>query len=394
MKNISVQFGSKKATVFVYTILLVFVSMIFASVILSENEFLYNTSKYFKNDYNLYSNIKNDSDILIKINENLNSNWSGFVDNISCPDLTSVTMSWIINTANIWTQIVNSWSIYCSWTYLWNNLKLYFNTWFTDIVSANFSGSTISITSWVWDTAFSDTDSTQIDFSSYNLSTIDLYDDDFNSDNYMITSTWNTSSWTYYPNSFQDDDIDWRKKIIWFVSENDWYKKIFWNSLKYKEIINNNTNNNDNLNIKIWEVTDWYLYLDIDSAAEIKLVEFDNNKFKNYFTLEPIKVYNDTLLTSSWYLQNNSWSLSLTGTITWDEFNFDFKNWNYVLFLKKSNSWSLVYNIIWVTSSGTWIYITPINDSYSDFIEYLWNEIIIDSEWSFVSEEKKIIFTK
>jgi hypothetical protein len=342
----------------------------------------------------LYSNIKSDGKILVDINREANSNGSWFIDNISCPSWTSISMSWTTNIWFIWSILVNSGSIYCEWFYQANSLKIYFNAWFTDFVQADYNGSVVWLTAGIWNSTFSDSDNTLIDFSSYTISTPDFYDDDFNSDNYMVTSTWNTSTWTYYLNSFQDDDVLWRKTLFWYVSPDFWFKKVFWNTDKISKIINQNTNNNDSLNVKIWDVNAWILYFDIDKPSEIKTVIFDKNIYNQTNELISLWVLNWTLWAWIWYLQNNAWVLSLSNTITWNEYNFDFINNDYAIFLKSTGTWTLLYKIIWETLSWSWIYITSIDDSDNNIVKYLWNEILISDTGVFIAKETEMIYKK
>lgn len=388
MKNI------KKGIVLIYVLFLVTLAVIFATILLNNNAFLFNITEYFDVDSKLYSNIKSDGKILVDINREFNSNGSWFIDNISCPSSTSITMSWTIFTDDIWTILVNSGSIYCEWTYQSSPLKLYFNTWFTDIIEANYNGFIVWVTTWIWNTPFSDPDNTIIDFSSYIITTPDLFDDDFNSDNYMVTSTWNTSTWTYYLNSFQDDDVLWRKTLFWYVSPDFWFKKVFWNTNKTSKIINDNSNNNDLLNIKIWDVSSWILHFDIDKPSEMKLVKFDKNKYNNYNELLSLWRLNWILSAWIWYLQNNTWVLSLSSSITWNEYLFDFINNDYAVFLKSTWTGTLLYKITWETDSWTWIYITPIDDSDNNIVKYLWNEILINDTGIFIAKEIEMIYAK
>lgn len=384
----------KKAIVLVYILFLVTITVIFATVLLSNNEYLFNISDVFETDSKLITNIDSDAKISIDLNRDLNSNWSWFIDNISCPSWTGVTMSWIVNTWSLSTTLVNSWSIYCEWYYLWDSVKLYFNTWFTDISLAEYKWFIVTLSWWLWVSPFWDTDSTLINFSSYNYHTPDWFDDNMNSDNYIVTSTWTTSTWTYYSSWYQDDDTLARRTLYWFVSLDFWFKKVFWNTSKSLKMIWDNSNNNDNINVKMWNVTSWYLYFDVDKNSGIKLVKFDKSRYNQTNELVIKESLSWSLLASIWYLQYNSGTLSLSGTITWNEYTFDFVNNDYAIFLKGTWTWTLLYNITGKTTTGSWIYINPINDSNKDYVKYLWNEIIIDSVWHYISKENELFFKK
>ncbi len=381
--------NTKKAVVLIYVLFLVMISVIFATILLNNNSYLFNINDYYEYESKLFSNIDNDSKISIDLNKQMNSNWDWFIDNISCPS-TNVSMSWGINNDDIWTILIYSWVVYCEWNYFWNSLKIYFNTWFTDFDKAEYLWNIITLSWWLWLSSFWDSDNTFIDFSSYDYFIPDWFDDNFNSDNYLVTSTWNI----YYPNFWQDDDVLARKTFYWFVSPYDWFKKVFWNTDKTIEIIDQNINNNDTLNIKIWDVVSWYLHFDVDNDFAIKLIKFDKTIYNNTKELSAVEIYSWELLSSTWYLQNNSWILSLSWWITWNEYNFDFSNNYYAIFLKSVWEVSLVYNITWKTNTGSWIYINPIDDSAEDIIKYIWNEIIIDNNWRYISKEIELFFEK
>lgn len=380
----------KKAVIFIYVLFLVTISIVFATILLSNSSYLFNITSYYNTSFLLLNNIKKDADILINVHKLKNSDWNWFIDNISCP-LNSITMSGNVNTDNIWSSLINSWwIIYCEWNYLWDSLKIYFNTWFTDLYQAEYKWSIVEIAWWLWLSNFLDSDNTNIDFSSYNYLIADWIDDNMNSDNYMVTSTWNI----YYDYNYEDNDVYARKNFHWFVSVDDWYKKVFWNTSKINDYINNNINNDDNLNVKIWNVNSWYLYFYVDKDFDIKLVKFNRNSYENLNELIVEQTFSWHLNSSEWYLQNNFWNLSLTWTITWNEYLFDFQNNDYAIFIKNVSTWSLIYEIKWETSSGSWIYITPIDDSDINVIKYLWNEILIDEDWRYISEKKELYFEK
>ncbi|MDP2091100.1 MAG: hypothetical protein Q8K30_05910 [Candidatus Gracilibacteria bacterium] len=384
----------KRAVVFIYVLFLVTISVIFATIILNNNSFLFNISDYFEVESKVLTNISNDSEISIKLHKDKNSNGSGFIDNIGCPTGTGVTMSGTINTDQIGTTLVSSGSIYCLGDYFGDELKIYFNTGFTDFSTAEYNGYLVTLSGGLGLSNFSDTDSTLIDFSGFNYNIGDGYDDNFNSDNYRVTSTGNTSTGVYYPNNWQDDDVVARKMFYGFISPSFGYKKVFWNTSKTNKIIDDNTNNNDSLNIKIGDTTSAYLYIDIDKSFDIKLVKFDRNSYNNFNELIIKEKLDGTSIANIGYLQNNGGVLSLSGNITGNEYDFDFTNNDYALFVKSTGTGTLIYNIRGESSTGTGIYINPIDDSNSNFFRYMGNEIIIDNNGKYISKETELFFTK
>lgn len=389
MKNI------KKGVVLIYVLFLVTLAVVFSTVLLSNNNYLFNITEHFDIESKLYSNINSDWKILVDITKRYNNNGNWFIDNVSCPEIGTVSMSWTTLKELIWTNLVFSWSqVYCEWIYNWNNLKLYFNEWFTDIPVADYNWSLVWITNWVWNNSFWDIDSTYIDFSGSSYLSWDWIDDDFNSDNYKVTSTWNILSWIYYPLDFVDDDNLGRKVLFGLVSPNFWYKKVFWNTSKVLKIIDKNTNNDDLFNIKLWDVTSGVLNFDIDNNSYVKILRFDKNSYDNTNELILLETLTWSLSAGIGYLQNNLWVLSLSVGITWNEHIFDFKNNNYAVFLKANSEKSLLYKIKWETTVWTWIYITPIDDSWELIIKYQWWEILLNSFWEIVAKENEIFYKK
>jgi hypothetical protein len=159
-------------------------------------------------------------------------------------------------------------------------------------------------------------------------------------------------------------------------------------------MINDNTNNNDSLNVKLWDVTSWYLHLDVDKNFDVKLAKFNKSSYTGTNELIVLQSLSWSSLAWSGYLQNNAGVLSLTWVISGSVYSFDFKNNDYALFLKSTWTGTLLYSITWKTSSGTWIYINPIDDSDPNVIRYLWNEILIDSNWRYMSKESELFFEK
>lgn len=231
--------------------------------------------------------------------------------------------------------------------------------------------------------SFSDTDKTFLTFSM-PTNVWDNYDDNFNSDNFKVNSTWSVN----YPWIYQDDDVFVRKNIFWFIYPEDDYKKIFWNNTRTSKYIDRNINNNDNLNIKIWNSSSWVLFFDLKWDYKMKILEIDKSLFNSNSEVKVLNKYDYVGLTSSWYLQRNG---SLNQIITWNELFFDFKNKDYALFLK-SNTWTLNYSFYW-QQSWTGLYINPIDDSYSNEIRYLWNDMIIEN-WIYKHKHKEIIYNK
>jgi hypothetical protein len=259
-----------------------------------------------------------------------------------------------------------------------------------------------STTSWWWANTrqwvrqFNDTDNTLISFDSTWVGWNDNIDDNFNSDDYKVGSTWSI----LYPGWFQDDDVIPRLTIFWDVRDSKVYQNIFWSNYKTNAFIDKNTNNNDGLNLKMWDITDWNLYLDFFSDSknikfDLKLYEFDHNAYKNDNTLLLNKSYEIKDLTmNSWFIQYGWGSLWLSTTRTVNTFPFDFKNKDYALFVINKLPSNLSYRITWESSTWTWLYINPIDDSLTWSIESLSNHMIIWDEKNFIWEQFIIVWNK
>jgi len=249
---------------------------------------------------------------------------------------------------------------------------------------------------WQWDREFNDSDSTLISFDETWTIWWDWYDDNFNSDDYKVTSTWSI----YYPGWFQDDDVIPRLTIFGDVRDSNTYQNIFWSNYETNVFIEKNTNNNDGLNLKMWDIEDANLYVDFFSDAEdirfdLKLYEFDRTAYENENTLLLKKSYKiDDLTMNSWFIQMYNWELWLSTTRTSNTMSFDFKNKDYALFVINKLDSNLSYRITWETSTWTWLYINPIDDSNTWTIESLSNHMIIWDEKNFIWEQFIVVWNK
>jgi hypothetical protein len=256
------------------------------------------------------------------------------------------------------------------------------------------------ISSWseeIWEAQSNFTDdNTYFSFTSDGISWNNWIDDDLNSDNYSVTSIWNI----YFPNDYQDDDVVPRLTVFGSIPVNDKYHHIYWNNYKTVEYLSGNINNNDALNVKMWDIDTAYMFLDTFNSVEqdfdLKILEFDRDIYKNEFTLLPINTNEGKNLTDYiWYIQKSStWSLSLSKETTWDEFEFDFKNKDYALFLKNNTTGTVSYHLSAETVTWTWIYINPIDDSWTGTVKILSNHIIIGGEKNFIWENFEVVWSK
>lgn len=382
-------FPSNKAMVLVYVLFLVNIAVVMWLVIYN-NSFIYsNNLDYQKTSKTLKLDIYKKANNLFTIADFYNSNWNWFTDDIWCP--WDVTMSWVTlrQSSMISNLSYQSWSIYCEGTYYSNPYYIYFNNSYSDFVSSYYEWDLVDVSSWVWISLFTN-DLTLITFSSWSSDNID---DDFDSDNYKVTSTWSTATWTYYPWSYQDDDVFHRKTIIWYIEPNSPYFNVFWNNPEVSSKIDSNSNNSDTLNQKLSQTSSWYLVLSTDSSSDLKVVEFNKDLYDNDKVLSAKAVYNWYDIIWNWYIILSSWELSLSPILTWNELDFDFVNNYYWVFLKNNTDVNLTYELSWESDSWTGVYIVPIDDSW-DFYSFLWNDIVIDSDSKYTYDQFEIMQSK
>ncbi len=375
-----------------YTLFLISIAMIMALVILNLSIEIFNNNEYQNIVRKLSNNIVYKADLAFKYNKLLNSNGSWFLDTTSCP--TSISMSGSISSGVVASTVgYSSWRLICSGTYsgtwfqiLWNNDYSAFSWAYfrgTSIVFA--TGATASGT-------FTDIDNTRMSFTTTWLGWIDNIDDNLNSDNYKVTST----GAVYYPNWGEDDDVLARKTIYFYLPPGGGYTNILWANTKYNDFIKNNANNTDTLNKVIWQVWSGHIFLDVDKNFSLKVVKFNKTKYNTYKELEPIEVFKSPQMFGRlWYIQNNGTvSTGWIDTKTWQEMIFDFINNDYAIFLSNYSTWTLFFNLKWFSTTGSGIYVSPINDSDVVIFKYLWNDMIMDSEGRYLSNQFEVINLK
>lgn len=250
---------------------------------------------------------------------------------------------------------------------------------------------------WQWERIFTDSDNTFISFTSNWIQWNDWIDDDLNSDNYKVTSIWNI----YFPNNYQDDDVVPRKTIFWSINPESSYQHVYWNNYKTIKVIDDNTNNDDILNVKMWNVNDWHVFINTFNTEEldysIKILEFDRDVYENNFTLLPLGSHEwKNITTYLGYIQKDpsTWELYVAKESTANDFIFDFQTKDYAIFIANDSPATLSYHLEAYTSGWSGIYINPIDDSWTGTIKVLSNHIIIWGEKNFIWENFEVIWSK
>ncbi|MFA5917263.1 MAG: hypothetical protein WC850_03475 [Candidatus Gracilibacteria bacterium] len=368
--------NNKKATILIYVIVLISIVMMLSIIVLNNSIKLENTLNYQTIKSELSKKIKEKGAIMAAYDMLVNSDGSGFIDNISCPD--NVTMSGeTILTSGITTTWANSGTTYiCSGSYNGLLLNILSNTGFTSFDKAIWGIDNINLTDNLLDNltgTFPSYDSgtlITIPYTSYKKT--DGIDDNFNDDNYI--ATYNISD-----NIKDNDDIG-RITIIGYVKTNGILENIFWNNEKTNQYIANNTNNVNNSYINIGTVNSGSLHLNINNDSIIKVVKFDKAKYTQNKELSIIESFEGSISAGSGYIEKNLGVLSLNTSIGPNTYNFDFQNNDYAIFVRNNGIGVLNYKItgIDLTISKP-IYLSPLNDSYPNEIKVLSSYIIIDS---------------
>lgn len=366
------------ATVLIYTIILINISVFLAVIVLNNASILSGNRQVENFSTKMNNNIAYKAWLNLKFHKSLNTNGSGFVDIIWCP--TNITMSGVTMDTSLF-HTDTFW--YCQGTYLSSNdVNIYFNTGATDIYAVEYDRELRELNSWSLITsAFSD--GAVLNIGSTDYLSPDGIDDNYNSDNYNISST----GTVYYPQWYIDDDVLARKNIYGYVSPDDGYVNIFWSNAQTNDYITENENNQDGIHV-LPGSSSWYISLDIDRSFDLKILEFDRQRYQDVNELHVIASLDYS--SGSWsigYIQND-------GTLSsspWYE--FDFPETDYAIFLNNTATGVLLYQITWESLTGTGMYINPIQDSDPSMIHLLGNDIRI-YDWKYLSKQKQVSISK
>ena len=379
----------KSGTVLVYTLILVIIGVFMATVVLNvatELSIEYDTRII---EISLINTIQTKGDLATKYARELNDSWSWFIDVIGCP--TSVTMSGsTARTVALSTDIhYLSWSVVCKWTHNGGDVDFYFNAGLTDLQYAEYGWYQVVINTWNQTATFSDGDTTFIDATASYPLTGDNIDDDFDSDDYTVYSTWSI----YYPDWYVDNDTDSRLMSYGYVIENTWLYSTFWSNTEMISYIDSNPNNNDVVHTKLGNTSSWSLYLDINQSFRLILYKISTSDYND--TKEIIvesKVTGTWELAWIWYLQDD---MSLNATITWSEYDFDFTTSDYALFLENTSTWALLYRIRGEDSlTGSGVYLNALKDDDPSILSYLWSHMLISEQWKLIGTQFEVFGLK
>lgn len=368
-----------KATVLIYTMVLVVLGVFMATVVLNIAMQLSSEYEIRNIELSLRNIIQAKGDLAIKYARDTNNTGSGFVDIIGCP--TSVTMSGSTFATNM--RFLTG-VILCEGSYTSNSVKLYFNTNYTDIQLAEYLGSQISVNSGTTTGTFPD--GTSFNFAASYPLLPDGIDDNFDSDNYSAYST----GTILYPDGYSDNDDESRRMLYGYIIEDSGLYNVLWTNTKMKNYISVNPANLHPSGLTIGSSTGSYLYLDIDTSFKLMLYRLDKNAYDASKELVITQRLTGTWeIASIGYLQNDlSLSPIKTGT---GEYLFDFVNHDYALFIENTSSWALLYQIRGEhATSGTGLYMNPLKDQDISLISYFGNHVFIDDEGKLIADQYEI----
>lgn len=389
---------NKKANAFVYTIIIINLTLIMALVVYNNIFVIKNNFNISENNAELTSSLKEKADIDIALVKQYNTNWWWFNDSISCPETLTffkINSSWQI--VSDWmtdsSLSYKNWISSCEFLYKWEK-------WYINIDNINFSyidyhSRLINLVQTGSNLMTETMDNNQNYILFRKNSKLDNIDDDFNSDNFRAGSIDNIQ----YPDWYYDDDIFPRLTLVNNISASEEFYNVLWTNKKILKKVDENIFNSDPTTslIKISEVDSWIIKLDISSTSElnyeIKIIEFDREIYENSWELSANEIFNSTTLNSnSWYISINSdWNVILNKTKTLEEYNFNFKEKDYWIFIKNHSDWELLVNLTWEEkATGKNIYLNAINDSFDNKFEVFVNHIIIWENWYIYGDYKKI----
>jgi len=312
--NIMKQLYNLKATVLIYTIVLVNISLLMAIVMLNNSTILSSNREVEILETKLTSALKSKAALNIKYHKTLNSNGTGFIDIIWCPQ--NVTMSGTIQrTTWISTRLTfTGWlEDHCIGTHVsTDDITFFFNDTKDDLEFTRYQWQLITISSLSPTNTFLDSDATFIDLTDNSHQAPDNIDDDYNSDDYRVSSTGSLGSIIDYPEGYSDDDSLARAFIYGYVSPDAWPTNVFWSNTKTNNYIESNTNNDTSIYTKT-STSSWYIYLDLDRSFDIEIVEFDRSSYDNFSELRVSSSFEFSSASwALWYIQTNgslSWSI-------------------------------------------------------------------------------------
>jgi len=327
------KYTHNSATVLIYTLVLVVLSVFMASAVLNLTTQLNVDQQLSILNEEWSFDLRKDAEYMLYEDAALNNNGGWFVDVIWCPDNftmsgTTFISTWLSSTLRyIW------WEILCRSTHNGNDIDIFFNSGFDDIASAEYEGSSVSVNSWSTTATFWDSDATLIDLNSSFPLIADGIDDNFNDDDHTPES----DGWSgVYPDDYRDDDADMRIQKFGYILPNETDHNIYWINSNLRRSISNDPYNIGTKVLDISNISDGRIILDVDQSHKITIYELDKDAHEDFGEVRIKNTYIGWSESSgSWYLQTD---LSVSTFSTWSDFVFDFTSSDYALMLDNESS--------------------------------------------------------
>jgi len=145
-----VKSNKKRASIFVYTLILINIALIIWYVVYNNTYIMNNNISIWRNAEEVFAMITDKWNINIESVKQYNWNWWGFTDFISCP--TNITMSW--------TTVRQEWmssemyydygTVYCYFEYNWEGVRLFFDPETQDYTRVYYDWELRDIDNWVF----------------------------------------------------------------------------------------------------------------------------------------------------------------------------------------------------------------------------------------------------
>ena len=381
----------KKWTVLIFTLVLVVLWVFMAMATLNLTQRIEYDLQIRQIDNQLRDSINTKSNNIFQYARYLNSTWSGFTDNIGCP--TNITLSWSILQSFSTSLVFRDEQIFCEseTSYGWELFQVYFNEEFDDTSYLEFDWQQILFNDENRDGIINSFEEIFVDGNASFPLQPDGIDDNFDSDNYMINSTWSILD---YPEWYIDNNANHRIHNFWYISPWDEWYNIFWLNQRTTQYIAWNTNNIEPI-INIGDVSEWYIYLDINQGYDVRIIRFDRSSFTE---VNELIISDDTIMTWtmswSWFIQSDATILDSDISefnLSWDEFEFDFSSNDYAIFLRNNDVENILsYQIKIRDSNWEKVYFMPVIDDNEWMISVLWNHIIFSENGIPIGEHREI----
>jgi len=278
----------KKASIFIYVLILVNVALIIWYVVFNNTYILNNNINIWKNAEEVFLKLSDKANVNIESVRQYNRNWWGFTDFISCP--TNITMSW---TTNSWSNLVSEmnydfWTVYCTFNYGWQEVRLYFDDATQDFTSVYFNWELMTIANWAFNSWWVISNSSIQISSSSNQSSSHSASQSLD---WNLSTQYKSTKWDYTQISF---DLWAPKKLSQVIiykkvnsSSNYWdnwivYFKDAWNNI-LKTVSVNGINNDDTITLNL-------SYANYASADEIKYIQIVSNHTNRFLNVSEIEV--------------------------------------------------------------------------------------------------------